>query len=68
MSTVGDYCALAPTFGAARDITAEGPSGLLAVAQRGEVTRYIRSLGELRLSNGSRIYLSTCFITAFSAC
>ena len=57
LTTPGDYCALAPTFGSARDVCAEGPSGLETIAQRGEITSYTRSLGEIRVANGSRIYL-----------
>jgi phage terminase large subunit-like protein len=52
-----DWAVIAPTFGSARDVTCEGPSGLLRVARPGEITHYVRSLGELRLSSGSRIYL-----------
>jgi phage terminase large subunit-like protein len=52
-----DWCVVAPTFGSARDVCAEGPSGILRVAQRGEMTGYVRSLGEVRLANGSPIYL-----------
>lgn len=52
-----DWCILAPTFGSARDVCAEGPSGVLKCARRGEVTHYVRSLGEIRLSSGSKIFL-----------
>lgn len=52
-----DWTVVAPTFGSARDVCAEGPSGLLRIAQPGEVTSYVRSFGEIRLSSGSRIYL-----------
>ncbi len=48
---------VAPTFGSARDVCAEGPSGLVRCALKGEITHYVRSLGEIRLSSGSRIYL-----------
>ena len=51
-----DWAVVAPTFGAARDVCAEGPGGILAVARPGEVVHYVRSLGEIRLSNGSRIF------------
>ena len=51
-----DWAIVAPTFGAARDICIEGPSGVLRVAGKGEVSHYVRSLGEIRLSNGSRLY------------
>ena len=59
MSVPGDYCVLGGTFGSARDVCAEGPSGVLSVALPGEVTHYGRSLGEIRLRNGSRIHLKS---------
>lgn len=52
-----EWAVVAPTFGAARDICAEGPSGILRCAQEGEVERYVSSLGHIHLRNGSRIYL-----------
>ena len=51
-----DWAIVAPTFGAARDICIEGPSGILRIAGKREVAHYVRSLGEIRLSNGSRLY------------
>lgn len=57
MTIPGDYLVLAGTFGSARDACSEGGSGLLNVALPGEVTRWNRSLGELALANGSRVYL-----------
>jgi phage terminase large subunit-like protein len=51
-----DWAVVAPTFGAARDVCAEGTAGILRIAQRDEVAHYVRSLGEIRLRNGSRIY------------
>ena len=51
-----DWAIVAPTFGSARDVCLEGPSGLLRCAGDGGVEHYVRSLGEVRLSNGSRIY------------
>lgn len=59
MTTPGDYCILAGTFGSGRDVAIEGSSGVREVAQRGEVVKYSRSLGELLLSNGSRLYLKS---------
>ena len=47
---------IAPTFQQVRDICVEGPTGILAAALPGEIAGYNRSLGELRLSNGSRIH------------
>lgn len=52
-----EWAVVAPTFGAARDICAEGPSGILRCAQDGEIDRYVSSLGQIHLRNGSRIYL-----------
>ena len=51
------WAVVAPTFGAARDICAEGPSGILKCAQDGEVLRWVRSLGEIHLAGGSRIFI-----------
>ncbi len=51
-----DFAIVAPTIGAARDVALEGTSGILRIAQRDEVSHYVRSLGEVRLRNGSRIY------------
>ena len=52
------WAVVAPTFGDARDTCVEGESGLLAVANRyGVVKTWNRSLGEIRLTNGSRIKL-----------
>jgi len=51
----------APTFGDARDVCAEGDSGLLKIAERYKVLRlkngYNSTKGEINLSNGSRIKL-----------
>jgi phage terminase large subunit-like protein len=52
-----DWAVIAPTFGAARDVCCEGPSGILRVAEKREVVHYVRSLGEIRLANDSRVYL-----------
>jgi phage terminase large subunit-like protein len=64
--TVGDYGVVAPTFADMRDKCVEGPSGLLvalgtnkAEVRRGasrQVEAWNRSLGELRLRNGSVIH------------
>lgn len=51
-----EWAAVAPTFGQARDVCVEGPSGLLKTALPGEITRYVRSLGHLHYANGSRVY------------
>ena len=63
----GSYAILAPTYADARDTCVEGPSGLLAAfaTNRVEVdagqSRYVaswnRSMGELRLRNGSVVYV-----------
>lgn len=44
------------TIGAARDICVEGESGLLAVINPAQVLKYNRSLGQLRLKNGSSAF------------
>jgi phage terminase large subunit-like protein len=64
--TIGDYGVVAPTFADMRDKCVEGPSGLLAAmgTSKTEVRRgasrlveaWNRSLGELRLRNGSVIH------------
>jgi phage terminase large subunit-like protein len=64
---VASFAVVAPTYADARDTCVEGPSGLLAAfnTNRPEVeagrSRYVaswnRSLGELRLRNGSVIYV-----------
>lgn len=52
------WAIVAPTFADARDTCAEGESGIVSVAQRyGVLKTWNRSLGELRLTNGSRIKL-----------
>jgi predicted phage terminase large subunit-like protein len=63
----GDYGIVAPTYGDARDTCMEGPSGLLAAlgTTRSEVDRgasrlvdvWNRSLGEMRMRNGSKVYI-----------
>jgi phage terminase large subunit-like protein len=44
------------TIGAARDICVEGESGLLSVLDPKHVEKYNRSLGQLRLKNGSMAF------------
>ena len=52
----GDYAVVAPTFGDARDVCVEGPSGIISVLNRRCVAHnWNRSLGEIALANGSRI-------------
>lgn len=52
----GDYAVVAPTYGDARDVCVEGPSGVLAVLTRRCIGHtWNRSLGEIHLANGSRI-------------
>lgn len=53
MNRRGDYAAIAPTFRDLRDVCVEGPSGLLTMLGTCD---WNRSLGELRLPNGSRIF------------
>lgn len=55
------WAVVAPTFADARDICVEGESGLLSVARRYGVLKerngWNRSMGEMRLTNGSLIKL-----------
>lgn len=52
------WAVIAPTFGDVRDTCAEGESGLLPIIrQYGVLDYYNRSIGEIRLINGSRIKL-----------
>lgn len=44
---------VAPTFAAARDVCVEGDGGLLSVLPPGAIKNWNRSMGELRLMNGS---------------
>lgn len=44
------------TIGAARDVCLEGESGLIAVLNPKLIEKYNRSLGQLRLKNGSSAY------------
>ena len=52
------WAVVAATFGDVRDTCAEGESGLKAVLERyGVLKHYNRSMGEMRLTNGSLIKL-----------
>jgi phage terminase large subunit-like protein len=52
------WAVIAPTFGDVRDTCAEGESGLLPILrQYGVLDYYNRTIGEIRLLNGSRIKL-----------
>ena len=54
------YAVVAPTWGDARDICIEGESGVEAVLRdMGEDYTWNRSLGELKLRNGSLIHIYT---------
>jgi len=60
LGTRGDWGIVAPTFADARDVCVEGRSGLLAAlgGYPGPlVPKWNRSIGELELVNGSRVYL-----------
>ena len=49
---------IAPTFSDARDTCAEGESGIISVFRRyGMLDKWNRSLGEIRLTNGSQVKL-----------
>ena len=52
----GHWGILAPTYGDARDVCVEGPSGIL-VALGPLVLDWNRSMGEIWIAGGSRIYL-----------
>lgn len=52
------WAIVAPTFGDARGVCAEGESGIINILHEyGTLEDYNRSFGEIRLSNGSRIRL-----------
>lgn len=55
------WAVVAPTFGDARDVCAEGESGLLKIAERYQMLRtkggYNSTKGEIKFTNGSRIKL-----------
>src|ERR1019366_6510104 len=52
------WAVVAATFGDARDTCAEGESGLVGVLERYDMlATYNRSIGEMRLKNGSLIRL-----------
>lgn len=60
LDTVGSYGICAPTYGDVRDVCVEQgtparPSGFLSVCRPGEIDNYNRSLGEIRMTNGSKI-------------
>jgi phage terminase large subunit-like protein len=58
IGTRGDYAVIAPTFGDARKICTEGPSGLIA-ALGDDLDNYNKSDYVLYLRNGSRIVLAS---------
>ena len=52
------WAVVAATFSDVRDTCAEGESGLVSILRRyGALENYNRSMGEIRLTNGSRIKL-----------
>lgn len=63
LSEKGAYAICAPVYSDVRDVCVEGGqrepinrrSGFLSVCEEGEVVAYNRSLGEIRMKNGSRI-------------
>lgn len=55
-SPPGEWAAIGPTYGDARDVCVEGRSGLLA-ALGDRVRTYNRSLGEIRLHGGGVVWL-----------
>jgi phage terminase large subunit-like protein len=60
LATVGAYAICAPTYADVRDVCVEQgtsvrPSGFVSVCRPGEIDTYNRSLGELTMTNGSKI-------------
>ena len=63
LAEVGTYAICAPTYGDVRDVCVEGGmrepinrrSGLVSVCNDGEIENYNRSMGEIRMANGSKI-------------
>jgi len=63
LSEQGVYAICAPTYGDVRDVCVEGGisepsdrrSGLISVCAPGEIENYNRSIGEIRMRNGSKI-------------
>jgi phage terminase large subunit-like protein len=52
------WAIVAPTYGDARDVCAEGESGIIGILKRyGTLDMYNRSMGEIVLTNGSKIKL-----------
>lgn len=52
----GDWAIIAPTYGDARDVCVEGPSGLIR-ALGGRVENWNRSIGELFTVDGHRVFI-----------
>jgi len=52
----GDWAIMAPTYGDARDVCVEGRSGLIA-ALGSRVENWNRSIGELFVAGGSRVFI-----------
>ncbi len=52
----GEWAVIAPTFGDARDVCVEGPSGLLS-SLGPAVENWNRSIGELYVENGAKVYI-----------
>jgi hypothetical protein len=63
LAKVGSYAICAPTYSDVRDVCVEGGqrepwnrrSGFISVCAPSEIANYNRSLGEIRMSNGSKI-------------
>jgi phage terminase large subunit-like protein len=56
----GDWAIIAPTYGDARDVCVEGPSGLIqALGGRRSplIENWNRSIGELFLASGAKVYI-----------
>jgi phage terminase large subunit-like protein len=48
---------MAPTYRDVRDVCVEGSSGLLAALGKDQVVRYNRSIGEVDLRNGAKVFM-----------
>jgi len=51
-----EWAIVAPTFGLARDVCVEGPSGLLQVVDRDKMRYWNRSLGTMLFHNGVKVH------------
>jgi phage terminase large subunit-like protein len=60
------WAVVAPTFGDVRDTCAEGPSGLISICNEyGVLETYNRSMGEIVLTNKSKIKIAFNFFYSY---